>query len=408
METRDLTLLSRRLQIDRVSVQIRTEGAAGSLIGSLSAVDRATGLVHDVPLKDLGPIRQSTGSYPWRLDGDYSTVVSITNIGKSPANLAASIRHARGVFWFNTEELGEGASAVFDLRMLRDGQTADRDGRPLPLDVERGQFSWSIVTKDPAARFIGRAEVISASAGVSSSYSCGQCCPYSYSYGYTQPVPIWTPEGWSTGFNVYGQLKDCYGGQGPNYYAYANSWSVYYPSVASVYTTGTGTASADGISGGQSGFAGYWTDVVYEPYIEDCIMTEVPAEAGGTVQTQRPSSLQTVSDTYIVQQFNNYNRERHYQVLDQDGQAMTQSGLPVTESYSAWNPNGCNFSPIATGSTTTNNQGRFKDNYLMNSAPMCISNPNCTSTATQTIRVSGNTVGTFTTTYGCNGVTITP
>lgn len=70
VETRDLTLLSRRLQIDRVSVQIRTEGAAGSLIGSLSAVDRATGLVHDVPLKDLGPIRQSTGSYPWRLDGD--------------------------------------------------------------------------------------------------------------------------------------------------------------------------------------------------------------------------------------------------------------------------------------------------------------------------------------------------
>jgi hypothetical protein len=54
-----------RTDLSSVSVQVLNSGAPGSLIGALYGTDKIKRLSYDVPLRDSGPIRSSTGSYPW-------------------------------------------------------------------------------------------------------------------------------------------------------------------------------------------------------------------------------------------------------------------------------------------------------------------------------------------------------
>lgn len=139
-----------------------------------------------------------------------------------------------------------------------------------------------------------------------------------------------------------------------------------------------------------------------------CSFLNLGFGGGQTVPVQKPTSLRVASDTYSHQQFNNYERLRIYEVLDQNGNVISLTGQPVTESYGAWETNTCGLSPITTGSTQTNNQGRFQDRYYMSGAPNCTSNPACTSRATQTIKVSGFLVRSNTVTYRCDRVDLAP
>jgi len=68
-----LKLAAKRSDLDSVSVKVLNTGQRGSLIGALYSVNARTGVVYDVPLRDSGPVRASTGAYPVRLDRDYTT-----------------------------------------------------------------------------------------------------------------------------------------------------------------------------------------------------------------------------------------------------------------------------------------------------------------------------------------------
>src|SRR5207245_11664663 len=70
-----------RADLQHVFVRVTNTGAPGSLIGALYSNNQTTGLTSDPPLRDSGPLRNNTGAYPWRLDGDYRTTVVITNVG---------------------------------------------------------------------------------------------------------------------------------------------------------------------------------------------------------------------------------------------------------------------------------------------------------------------------------------
>ncbi len=80
--------------VTSVSVRINNDGGLpGSLAGNLYATDRAGGMSYEMPLRDMGPLRRSTGGYPWRIDGDYQTRMSITNVGQGPAFIAARLHY---------------------------------------------------------------------------------------------------------------------------------------------------------------------------------------------------------------------------------------------------------------------------------------------------------------------------
>jgi hypothetical protein len=68
-------------------------GTKGSLVGALNGTDEITGMTYDVPLRDIGALRGSTGAYPWRLDDDISTIVSITNVAPVPSEFIVQINY---------------------------------------------------------------------------------------------------------------------------------------------------------------------------------------------------------------------------------------------------------------------------------------------------------------------------
>lgn len=159
-----------------VSVQIINNGEPGSLIGALYGNDTSNGLTYDVPLRDFGAIRTSTGSYPWRLDHDVSTIVSITNVAPVSSRFVVQINYPGGPYLLDPQEVEAGETAIFDLRRIRDEQIPDRNGRKIPRKVTGGQFRW-FIHGGGSGRLIGRVEMLSQTQHISSSYSCNDPCP---------------------------------------------------------------------------------------------------------------------------------------------------------------------------------------------------------------------------------------
>jgi hypothetical protein len=170
-----------RHDLDVVSVQIANNGEAGSLIGSLYGINNRSGMNYDTPLRDSGPARSMTGTYPWKVSDDFTTVVYITNISDQQAEFVTQINYDNGKFIGTPGKLKPGETAVFDLQKIRDQQMKDNAGHPLPKDVSLGQFMWAVrgVTNGKLL-LIGRAEMVSRSQHISTSYSCNNPCPPYY------------------------------------------------------------------------------------------------------------------------------------------------------------------------------------------------------------------------------------
>jgi hypothetical protein len=210
-----------RTDLDSVSVQVLNSGAPGSLIGAAYSRERATQLTYDVPLRDSGKNRNGSGSYPWRIDKDYSSIVAISNIGNQPARFQVELRYPGGPYSIKQRELAVGQTAMFDLRQLRDEQQPDRTGKTLPQTLDRGQFHWSVVATPGDTRMIGRAEVVSRSGRVTSSYSCPVCCRDSGPSGGFDPTAYTLAVDGYVYTNAHGDYWDCYS----NYYQGTLAWS---------------------------------------------------------------------------------------------------------------------------------------------------------------------------------------
>jgi hypothetical protein len=63
--------------VDQAGVDITYDGMPGTVIGRLTSFSDSGNYSYDVPVKD--PTGQGNGSYPWRLDNGYTTVVHLKN-----------------------------------------------------------------------------------------------------------------------------------------------------------------------------------------------------------------------------------------------------------------------------------------------------------------------------------------
>jgi hypothetical protein len=265
-----------RADFDNVSIEVMNSGTKGSLIGALNGVDEKTGLTYDVPLRDSGGTRNLSGAYPWRLDGDVSTIVSITNATPAEAQFVVQINYPGGPYLLDPRKLPGGDTATFDLRKIRDQQIPDRNGHTIPKSVEGGQFRWFIHS---GGHLIGRAEMLS--------YSCGNPCPPHYNYGYTTPEPTEVPEGDSAPQDVLEMDLD----------SYSNEYGPYSASVVSEWSWDTSVATVDfgsvtGISGGSTGTTATVEYPLYVNWDGDCW-------AYGTNQTNVSGSVDVAPSVYI-------------------------------------------------------------------------------------------------------------
>jgi hypothetical protein len=273
-----------RPELARVSVAVESTGGPGSLIGGLSAIRHSGQVVSDIPLRDSGPVRQSTGTYPWRLDGDYDTVVSITNVTGGPARFHVQVKFSEGEYTPRSLEIAPHATAHFDLRHLRDSRVPDRKGRILPPEVTSGQFHWSILSSGGETKLNGRAEISSVSAGRSTSYSCPDCCPDSFGWAFLDPWSTTVTGGGIGDFMVLAKYRNCY----QQYYdveanSVSASWDIEHPQVTSVENVWYGLARAHGNDTGDSSIWGYWDEEVWNFAADFCWVETAQASASGQV-----------------------------------------------------------------------------------------------------------------------------
>ncbi|HKP37390.1 MAG TPA: hypothetical protein VJT71_11065 [Pyrinomonadaceae bacterium] len=368
----DLTALrtaaASRTDFDSVSVEIENSGAPDSLIGAAYSSDNLTALTYDVPLRDSGKVRNLTGSYPWRIDNDYSTIVSITNVGDRPARFQVEIRYPGGPYSIKPRQLEPGQTAVFDLRKMRDDQTPDCTGKS--LGVDRGQFHWSVVATPGEAHLIGRAEVVSPSARVVSSYSCPTCCPDSGPFGGFNPGAYGLYIDGSVATNSSGQYYDCYW----NSYPTSIWWSSLSTWDTSVATFVTGTEDLHGEGPGFTyGIGNYdrtewWTDNM------DCYQYYSPMQDSANVDVAgAPDHLQIVSD--VTTEFctgggpTSLHRTITYQVVDQYGNPVSVP-LSIAERFFALNDHTCGAGAPQPSSCHVYSNGRFTDTLFAGCTPV--------------------------------------
>ena len=284
-------LFSAGLASDRVAIEIANTGQPGSLIGTVEEVDLQTGMSYELPLRDSGGLRSSTGSYPWRLDDDFQTRVTITNIGNGPATFAAHLKFAGGTYSLGIRKLERGATATFDVRALRDAQQPDAFGSILPAGAESGQFYWSIRDSfNAGARFSGRSEIVSVKHQVASSYSCALCCPDSFGRAWVAPDSVTIDVDQTTAVSLYAEYDDCYGNS-QSYAMSGSGWS-YNTSIASIFEE-DGWVYVRGLDGGSTNATTQWTDYVYTDTSDwcseceaICVEQSVSAQASMSVQVR--------------------------------------------------------------------------------------------------------------------------
>lgn len=244
-----------RTDLDIVSVQVTNSGAPGSLIGSLYGINKKAGLNYDTPLRDSGSPRTMTGSYPWKITKDYTTVIYITNISDREAGFVTQIQHDGRKFVIDPRSLKPGETAVFDLAKIRDEQMPDNMGRQLPKETSVGQFKWAVrgVT-DGKLLLIGRAEMVSRSDRVSTSYSCNDPCPPTYGGSIDPFLPpivivgsantsIWETAYYGSGFSL-----------GP--YTAGADWTLDNGSIASCDPSSGHTITVCGVTAGSGNLHG--------------------------------------------------------------------------------------------------------------------------------------------------------
>lgn len=277
------TEAANRNDLDAVSVQIENDGAAGSLIGALYSTNQTTGVVYDVPLRDSGPLRNSTGAYPWRLDGDYSTNVTITNVGGETTQFRVSIYYNGGRYLLKPLVLAVGETAKYNLKKLRDEQTPDDNGNLIPLNATSGQFNWSIIRATNSTRLIGRSEVVSKSQNVSNSYSCNLACSDSGPYFDVPFVSLFAGDSVNTTVNEYWLTS--YGDTSFSYPSSIPGLTTDYPDVATASMIQTGTMQVDGfLAGGAIWSSDYYNFYHYYEGPYDCYLENYLTNSSGPIE----------------------------------------------------------------------------------------------------------------------------
>jgi hypothetical protein len=377
------TAAARRRGFEVVSVQVMNESGRVGLIGALCGRQSATGTTYDVPLRDSWSGRKSTGSYPWRVDGDYTTIISITNTGEKPAKFAASISEKHGQYLLEEQELAVGETAVFNIKKIRDEQIPDRDGYQIPRSATIGQFRWSVRGSEGTERLIGRSEVVSLSKKVSSTYSCQICCPMNVVSYFLQCIDFPLTPNESANFLASVRLGDCYGRVVGPYSGYADECSVDNPYVLSARVNSSHNITATGRAEGGAAVTSFYDETAwyFDSSIDECVSYLANHSASCSCDVQKPDRIKVASDTGqgVKLTCSNgvqvINRRITYQVIDTSRRDIRKSGISIYEDL--YVASSCTGNPVSGGSTLTDSQGRFTDQLTTGCNAKCTSSSTC-------------------------------
>ncbi len=251
----------------------------------------------DVPVKDpLAEMLRVSGSYPWRLDEGYTTVVHLKNTIDKQVYALLQVRFEGGSYNIERIKMAAYQTVAVDIKQLRDAQQQDIRGTVMPKDVESGQVVWF---EEEAGSLIGRAEVATIATGVASSFSCsGNCsCPTNYYSAYLTPSSSEGPVGGTAQFTQNEMRRDCQGSLfGPYNRTSDSTWS---SSDTSVMTVSAGLASC--LNPGTAGVTAQFQAVIYGGPCGICCPTYIFPTSGAnvTVTCATPTGETTAASGWL-------------------------------------------------------------------------------------------------------------
>lgn len=238
-------------------IEIEYDTPKGSIITSVQSLSSNGEHVFQVPMFDPARMPSSAGGFPWKADGDFTTVVYLKNETNTTKKYTAHLTFAGGAYSPGMKELEAGETVAIDFRSLRDSQTPGDRGELIPLNVDDGQIAWSAHGIEMKT-MSGRSEQISLADGVASTYACANNCPNVVDQVSIEPVAfdmaVGDTEilvGLQTELNSYGQSF------GP-YVSQTVTWQTLNSGVAT-----TGLNGIEGISSGATTLQGTFERIVY-------------------------------------------------------------------------------------------------------------------------------------------------
>ena len=188
-----------KVSVDAAQIKIECSGGVGSLVASLSSIDRTQSLVVDVPLVSKPVNSGEGGNHPFRIDETFQSVACLTNITSKPTRAMLIICYDEGQYTPEYVNLEPGDSIAVDLTQLRDSQASDVQGRKLPKNLTEGQLFW---VSRRAQAIIGRVIMFDRSSGKASNFSCPICCEVQHDHFAFSPSPFNGPIGGSQQMTV--------------------------------------------------------------------------------------------------------------------------------------------------------------------------------------------------------------
>ncbi len=269
--------------VEDAGVDIEYTGKVGAVMGRLTSVDKSGDFSFDVPVKDpLAETLRVSGSYPWRLDEGYTTVVHLKNTIDKQVYALLQVRFEGGSYNIERIKMAAYQTVAVDIKQLRDAQQQDIRGTVMPKGVESGQVVWF---EEEAGSLIGRAEVARIATGVASSFSCsGNCsCPTNYYSAYLTPSSSEGAVGGTAQFTQNEMRRDCQGSLfGPYNRTSDSTWS---SSDTSVMTVTAGLVSC--LNPGTAGVTAQFQAVIYGGGCGLCCPTYIFPTSGSNVTVFR-------------------------------------------------------------------------------------------------------------------------
>lgn len=256
----------------------------GSVVMAALSVSRNDNHVFQVPLFDPERMASSAGGYPWKADGDYTTMLYIKNETDQPQKYTAVLTYEGGNYAVGVKDIKPHQLVAIDFRALRDNQTPDAKGNTIPLNIEGGEIAWSSHGKTNKA-LSGRSHQSSISEGVSSTYDCRNCCPNSDIFTGDSVPGIFEAEPFDIQFfDALMETENCYGNVISTFPVDVSGWESSNVSIATIEGDGMATAQSPGEAYFSVPVISYrWRDV--SGYGE-CGMEEVYNTANGSMEVR--------------------------------------------------------------------------------------------------------------------------
>lgn len=241
-----------RNQIVTGGLEFQYSTEPGTVLISAQTVSRDGNQVFRVPMVDAKSEPASAAGYPWWIEKGSSTIIHLKNVTDEPRQYTFHLSHESGTYSLGLKTLRPGENVTFDIRDLRDRQVPDAQGHTLPPQASRGQVNWSMRGAQNHT-MIGRSEQIDIPNGISSTYSCMNCCPDSFNAGWVNPGDWPGFVGDSTLMIASEQDRNCYGYTSPPY----NPWPGWDNTAPTICSTDNGTTTGEGP--GQGYVQAIWT-----------------------------------------------------------------------------------------------------------------------------------------------------